>query len=46
MGTLSVDLDKINLVNLDNGNFEEDDPETLLHIRLVTWHKRLALVRK
>ena len=46
MGTLSVDLDKINLVNLDNGNFEEDDPETLLYIRLVTWHKRLALVRK
>ena len=43
MGTLSVDLDKI---NLDNGNFDEDDPETLLHVRLVTWHNRLALVRK
>ena len=38
MGVLSVDLDKI---NLDNVNFDEDDPETIRHVRyvrLIAWH--------
>ena len=32
MGILSVDLDKINLGNV---NFDEDDPETIIHVRLL-----------
>ena len=31
MSILSVDLDKI---NLDDVNFDEDDPETIIHVRL------------
>ena len=33
MGILNVDLDKI---NLDDVNFDEDDPKTIIHIRLMT----------
>ena len=35
VGILSVDLPNI---NLDNVNFHEDDPETIIHVRLMTWH--------
>ena len=35
MGILSVYLDKINLN--DDNNFHEDDPETTIHVRLITW---------
>ena len=46
MGILSIDL---NNINLDN-NFDEDDPDTITHIRLWTWHikfeKPKALKRK
>ena len=31
---LSIDLDKI---NLDDVNFDEDDPETLIHVRPMTY---------
>ena len=34
MGMLCVDLDKINLHDI---NFDEDDPETIIHVRLMTW---------
>ena len=34
MGILNRDLDNINLDN----NFDEDDPDTIIHIRLLTWH--------
>ena len=34
---LSVDL--IN-INLDDINFEEDDPETIVHVRLMAWCNR------
>ena len=34
---LSVDL--IN-INLDEINFEEDDPETIVHVRLMAWCNR------
>ena len=35
MGILHVDLDKIDLNN-DN-NFYKDDPETVIHVRLLAW---------
>ena len=34
MGFLSVDL---NNINLDDANFDEDDPETIIHVRLMVW---------
>ena len=46
MGILNIDL---NNVNLDN-NFDEDDPDTIIIIRLLAWHikfeKRKALKKK
>ena len=43
MGVLNIDL---NNINLDN-NFDEDDPDTIIRIRLLVWHikfeKRKAL---
>ena len=36
-GVLSVDL---NNINLDDVNFDEDDPETIIHNRLMILHKR------
>ena len=33
-----VDLDKINLDN-DN-NFDEDDPDTIIHVRRLAWHSK------
>ena len=46
MGILNID---INNVNLDN-NFDEDDPDTIILIRLLGWHtkfeKRKALTKK
>ena len=45
MCIVGVDLDKINLDN-DN-NFDEDDPETIIYLRLLAWcykfEKRKAL---
>ena len=35
MGILNTDLDNI---NLDDTNFEEYDPETIIHIRLSAWY--------
>ena len=37
MNILSVDFDKI---NLDDVDFYEDDPEALIHVRLLTWHNK------
>ena len=34
MGILSADLDNI---DLDDVNFDEDDPETIIHVRLLAW---------
>ena len=31
---LVVDLNKI---NLDNDNFDENDPDTIIHVRLLAW---------
>ena len=35
---LAVDLDEINLDH-DN-NFYEDDPDTIVHVRLLAWHSK------
>ena len=35
MGILNIDL---NNVNLDDTNYNEDDPETIIHLRLLFWH--------
>ena len=37
MGILSVDLNNFNLGDV---NFNEDDPETLIHVRLMAWRNR------
>ena len=46
MGILSVSLNNINLHN----NFDEDDPDTIIYIRLLSWHirfeKRKVLEKK
>ena len=28
----------LNNINLDDDNFYKDDPETINHVRLITWH--------
>ena len=38
IGILSVDLDNI---NLDDFNFDEDGPETIIHVRLMAWRNKL-----
>ena len=37
MGILSVDL---NNINLDDANFHEDDPKTIIHVRILAWHNK------
>ena len=32
---MNIDL---NSINLDDTNFEEDDPDTIILIRLLDWH--------
>ena len=34
MGLNTIYLNKI---NLGDGNFDEDDPETIIHVRLMAW---------
>ena len=34
----TIDLNNINLN--DDDNFDEDDPETINHVRLMTWQKK------
>ena len=36
MGILNIDL---NNINLDN-NFDEDDPDTIILIRILAWHSK------
>ena len=33
-----LDLDKINLDN--DKNFDEDDPDTIIHLRFLAWHSK------
>ena len=43
IGILSVDL---NSVNLDNANFDVDNPEMIIHVRLMAWSNRLKQQKK
>ena len=38
MSILNIDLNNINL----DGNFDEDDPDTTILIRLLVWHIKFA----
>ena len=38
MGMFSSDID---IINLDDVNFDEDDSKTIFYVRRMTWHKRL-----
>ena len=44
MGALYMDL---NNINIDNASYDEDDPDTIILVRLLAWHikfeKRKAL---
>ena len=35
MGIINIDL---NNINLGDTNYEEDDPDSIIHIRLLAWH--------
>ena len=37
MGLVTIGFNKI---NLDDDNFDEDDTETIVHVRLKTWFSR------
>ena len=37
MCVFSVDL---NNINLDDANFYEDDPKTIIHVRRLVWHNK------
>ena len=39
---LRVDL---NNISLDDVNFDEDDPETIIHVRLMAWHDQFKQSR-
>ena len=38
MGILGLDLDKINLQ--DDNNFCEEDPEAIIHVRILAWQNK------
>ena len=42
MVILSVDL---NNINLDDADFDEDDPENIIHVRLMAWLNRLKQLK-
>ena len=35
MGILNIDL---NCINLDDNHFDDDDPDTIIHVRPLAWH--------
>ena len=43
MGILSVD---VNNINLDDGKFDEDDSETIIHVRRMAWCNRFKQRKK
>ena len=30
-------------LNLDDDNFDDEDPETIIHVRLMAWHYRQTM---
>ena len=41
MGTLNMDLNNFNL----DDNFDEEDPDTIILIRLLAWHIEFTLIK-
>ena len=39
MGILSVDLNKI---NIDDVNFDKDDPKTIIHVKPLAWRNKFG----
>ena len=39
MGILSVDL---NNTNIDDVNFDKDDPKTIIHVKPLAWHNKFG----
>ena len=37
MGILNIN---VNFINLDDNNFDEHDPDTIVHVRLLAWHTK------
>ena len=42
MDILSIDL---NNIELDDTNYDEDEPETIIHIKLLTWHIKFEKIK-
>ena len=38
MDILNIDL---NCIDIDVNNFDEDDPDTIIHVRLLVWHTKV-----
>ena len=43
MSILNIDL---NYINLDANNFDEDDPDTIIHVRLLAWKQSFKALKK
>ena len=43
MGILNIDL---NNINLDDTNYDEADPDTIILVRLLTWHFKFKALKK
>ena len=43
MSLLNIDL---NCINLDANNFDEDDPDTIIHVRLLAWKQSFKALKK
>ena len=39
MGILSVDL---NNINIDDANFDKDDPKTIIHVKPLAWRNKFG----
>ena len=42
MDILSIDL---NNIELDDTNYDEDEPETIIHIKLLAWHIKFEKIK-
>ena len=40
MGILNIN---VNFINLDDYNFDEHDPDTIVHVRLLAWHTKFKI---
>ena len=42
MGILNIDL---NNINLDDATYDEDNPDTIIHVRLLAWLLNLKIAK-